>query len=211
MAENEVTKSIKSTLAKKLGCYEEANNSDAKTKDYFGSNGIINNLFISKTVKTIKTLGSCQGENFGDNQVNYCSKTELTWWQAYLLKKFDEGNLKVVKIVPGEGSKEYVINEIGFAKSKKIEGTDCEIVLDKNIIKKIIERLYEITEKDKGAATNEYEQEAFEEYKKERLIKLAAWKTNPPDIIMYPNITVYNGYYKLNLYSCYFKNDDEQI
>jgi hypothetical protein len=211
MAENEVTKSIKSTLAKKLGCYEEANNSDAKTKDYFGSNGIINNLFISKTVKTIKTLGSCQGENFGDNQVNYCSKTELTWWQAYLLKKFDEGNLKVVKIVPGEGSKEYVINEIGFAKSKKIARIDCEIVLDKNIIKKITERLYEITEKDKGAAIDAYEQEAFEEYKEERLKKLAAWKTNPPDIIMYPNITEYNGYYKLNLYSCYFKNDDEQI
>lgn len=211
MAENEVTKSIKSTLAKKLGCYEEANNSDAKTKDYFGSNGIINNLFISKTVKTIKTLGSCQGENFGDNQVNYCSDSVLTWWQAYLLKKFDKGELEVVIRNPGEAAKNYVVNEIGYARSKKKQKGDCEIILEKNIAKKIIEKIHKDTEESLNNS-DENSSESSIEKKEKKLEILKKWIQSPPNVILYPDIEINipNESFKINLYSCGFniKNDD---
>ncbi len=214
MAENEITKSINSTLAKKLGCYEETNNSDAKTKDYFGSNGIINNLFISKTVKTIKTLGSCQGENFGDNQVNYCSDSVLTWWQAYLLKKFDKGELEVIIRNPGEAAKSYVVNEIGFARSKKTQKGDCEIILEKNITKKIIEKIHKDTEEVLNNC-DENSAESSKEKKEKKLEILKKWIQSPPNVILYPDIEINipNESFKLNLYSCgfYIENDTNQI
>lgn len=182
MAENEVTKSIKSTLANKLECYVEANNTNEKTKDYFGSNGMISTLFDTNSIKNLKTLSSCTGEDFSNEQVNYCSNAVLTWWQAYLLKKFDTD--KIADIVELQPPVREEDNSVLPSMLNPIE-------LDKKIIEKLINKLDEEYKNPSGPLQN------GRKYIIDRL------KENLKKIYIYTNTEMYGGKYtKLNIYAC---------